>query len=309
MDKKIKWRHLKALHQIYESGFTKNKVKDHAYIDYLIRKEIIRPKIGKPDTLEQGFGFKEYYEKEHLTNFDHYQKFLSDNSVLTNQTNYREKDILTLIFIKEHKEQILTDRYSRRKFSAVFFKDEGSKHLDNNPGLEKAALTILNLDSFPGKDPKDHQYKFVVNCTNPKCIVLCENIDFLLMPWVARENSLELWYAGGNNIEKLDHLPEINLPIYYSCDWDYDGLRIYERIKRKIPQISLLFPSAMGERKPVNSPHHKSKWKLDLPFSGLEKSSYSKEAINLIEELISKLEWIEEENNDLVKMLQNSITH
>ncbi len=304
MNKQLKWRHLKALHQIYERGYTKNKIKEHPYINYLLRNNFIKPRLGKLGILEQDFRFKEEYEKEHLTNFINYQKFLSENDVLLNQSNYSEKDIQVLILIKEQSEQILQDKYSRKKFSAFFFKDEGAKHLDYNLGLESAVLSILGINEFAGKDPKDQQYKLVVNCPNPEKIVLCENIDFLLLPWVARENNIELWYAGGNNIAKLDHLPEINFPIYYSCDWDYDGLKIYERIKSKIPQIQLLFPSALDIRKPVNSPNHKSKWKYDMPFSGLESTAYSDSAKALIHQLIQKKEWIEEENNDLIEMLE-----
>jgi hypothetical protein len=306
-DKKLKWRHLKALNQIYEQGFTKAVIKKHSYIDYLVRNEIIKPKIGKSGVLEQGFGFKEEYEKEHLVNFRYYQKFLTENNVLLDQSNYSETDIRTLMFIKEHKDEILTQQYSRKKFSALFFKEEGAKHLDENEGLETAVLKILGLEKFPGKDPKDQQYKFVIDCPDPKLIVLCENIDFLLLPWVARENNIELWYAGGNNIEKLDHLPSINLPIFYSCDWDYDGLRIYERIKNKIPQINLLYPSTVNDSKSVRSGSHKSDWKYDKPFSGLSAPLYTEQAIGLINGLIKKKQWIEEESNDLRKMVSKEV--
>ncbi len=255
--------------------------------------------------LEQAFGFKEEYEKEHLVNFRYYQNFLTENNVLLDQSNYSETDIRTLIFIKEKKDDILNQQYSRKKFSALFFKEEGAKHLDENEGLETAVLKILELEKFPGKDPKDQQYKFVIDCTNPKLIVLCENIDFLLLPWVARENNIELWYAGGNNIEKLDHLPPIHLPIFYSCDWDYDGLKIYERIKNKIPQINLLFPSAVNDSKSVKSGSHKSDWKYDKPFSNLNTSLFTQQAIDYINGLIKKKHWVEEESNDLMKMLDS----
>lgn len=302
-DKNLRWRHLKALNQIYEQGFTKAVVKKHPYIDYLIRNEIIKPKIGKSGILEEGFGFEEEYKKEHLVNFSYYQNFLTENDVLLNQSNYSETDIRTLMFIKDHKDEILTQQYSRKKFSALFFKEEGAKHLDENEGLETAVLKILGLEKFPGKDPKDQQYKFVIDCTNPRLIVLCENIDFLLLPWVARENNIELWYAGGNNIEKLDHLPTINLPIFYSCDWDYDGLRIYERIKNKIPQIILLYPSAVKDSKNISSGSHKSDWKYDKLLSGLNISLYTRQALDLIQDLIKKKQWVEEESNDLMEML------
>ena len=309
-DKQLRWRHLNAIHQIYENGSTRNKIQAHPYIDYLIRNDILKPKLGKPGVLEKGFGFDEHYEKHHLQNFQHYHKFLSENSVLANQSNYSEKDIQRLIFIKEQKEQILSDTYTRHKFSKVFFKEEKtSKYLDKNRGLEKAVLRILGLEKFPGKDPKDQQYKFVINCPNPEIIVLCENIDFLLLPWVARENNIELWYAGGNNIAKLDHLPPIKYPIFYSCDWDYDGLRIYERIKKKIPQLKILFPSAIDKRISVYSPNHRSDWNYNRELSGLQSEYYSQPEVNLINELISKKEWIEEEDNDLLAMTQVRINN
>lgn len=299
----MNWIVLKSLNELYITGRTvkKDTVLVNPYVQYLLNstkelflynKEIIASKE-----------FNSLYETNFLDNYFRYYQFLSENQLLKPQTRFRESDIQTLMFIQSQKKQILTDQYSRRKFSTVFFKDEGSKHLDKNPGLEKAVLSILGLDQFPGKDPKDQQYRFVVDCLNPKCIVLCENINFLLMPWVSRKLNIELWYAGGNNIEKLDHLPEITLPIYYSCDWDYEGLKIYERIKGKISTITVLHPSALDARKSVNSPNHKSDWKYDLSFTGLNKTHYSEKDIELIESLIIKKEWIEEENNDLSKMI------
>ncbi|MGZ4079024.1 MAG: hypothetical protein ACXVDW_16215, partial [Bacteroidia bacterium] len=146
-------------------------------------------------------------------------------------------------------------------------------------------------------------YKFVVDCINPKCIVLCENIDFLLLPWVSRESNIELWYAGGNNIEKLNHLPPINLPIYYSCDWDCEGLKIYERIKEKINQIEILYPSALHLSKSVYVKKHNTDWNYEKPFSGLTPTLYNEQATSLINSLIKDKKWIEEESNDLIEMM------
>jgi len=302
MDKKLKWRHLKALEQIYTEGSTRNKVEAHPYFNYLINNYILKIKVGKKNVLEQGFDYQMYYQKEHASQFKLYHNFLETNKILTGQANFSERDIKALMFITEQKKQILADRYSRKKLSALFFK-EGAKHLDKHPGLEKAVLQILGLKIFPGRDPKDQQYRFIVDCPNPEKIVLCENIDFLLMPWVSRENNVELWYAGGNNIDKLNYLPEITLPIYYSCDWDYHGLKIFERIKEKIPQITLLTPSAIDSRKPTDSPNHKSHWIDEKPFSGLGSQHFNPSETMLINELIAGKEWIEEESNDLIAML------
>lgn len=58
MNKNLKWRHYKALNQIYEQGFTKNKIKGHPYIKYLLDNDYLQPQIGKPDILEEGIDFK-----------------------------------------------------------------------------------------------------------------------------------------------------------------------------------------------------------------------------------------------------------
>jgi hypothetical protein len=301
-NRNLHWRHLKALHQIYSKGQTKNKIQDHPYIDYLIRKNYLRQKLGRSNTLIPDHGFEEYYKIEHLRTYEEMEKFLVENDALKIQSNYKEEDIKKLMFIKSQKEQILKDKYSRRTFSTVFFGKENSKYLESHQGLEDAVFNIIG--PFALRDPKDQQYRFVVDCPNPEVIVLCENIDFLTTPWVSRENNIELWYAGGNNIKKLDHLPTIELPIFYSCDWDYDGLRIYERVREKIPEIRLLYPSAIENLKPVVSENHKSIWKENQDFSGLKAQLYNEQERSLINSLIKKAKWIEEESNDLVEMLR-----
>lgn len=307
-DKELTWRIMKGLHQIYERGSTSNNIKGHTYVKHLLKKEVIRPRRGYPHILEKGFGYDKMYQEEHLQDYLRYQEFFDQHDFLMPQSNYREKDIRVLMFVAKQKEQIQLDQYSRKKFSTKFFKDEDAKHLDNFPALERAILDILGQEKFVGADPKDHQYRFVLDCPNPRLIVLCENLDFLLYDEVARDNQLWLWYAGGNNIAKLDHLPPIKLPIYYSCDWDYHGLKIYEGIREKIPQITLLHPTAKDEAKSVHSGTHKSDWKYKVPLSGLNTECYSDEDLTLIEKLIKHKQWIEEEANDLLGMLNKGKT-
>jgi hypothetical protein len=307
-DKELTWRIMKGLHQIYERGSTSNNIKGHSYVQYLLKKEVIRPRRGYPHILDKGFDYDEVYEGEHLQDYLRYQDFFDQHDFLKPQSNYREKDIRVLMFVAKQKAQIQLDQYSRKKFSTKFFKDEDAKHLDNFPALERAILDILGQERFVGADPKDHQYRFVLDCPNPRLIVLCENLDFLLYDEVARANRLWLWYAGGSNIAKLDYLPPIKYPIYYSCDWDYHGLKIYEGIRKKIPQIQLLYPTAIDEAKPVDSGTHKSDWKYEKTFSGLNRKCYSVEDVALIEKLIKQKQWIEEEANDLIIMLDKATT-
>ena len=130
-----------------------------------------------------------------------------------------------------------------------------------------------------------------------------ENLHFLRMPWQAREYNIELWYAGGNNLAKLEHLSPIPNPIYYSCDWDYDGLAIYQRVKVYIPSIKLLYPAAVDSAKSVHTANHHSEWKLNTLFSGLDESLYTLNEKELIEKLIEREQWIEEENNVFDKLV------
>ena len=305
MNKNLSWRELKALNSLYANGSTKARVQQHPYIIHLFQeKGLLDHGFGNTKILKAVDNFSEYYEANLKESFSIYKEFFGRYDFLTPQSSFKERDIRVLILIDEQKEQINEVCYSRKKFSSQFFED--SKYLKADSALEKAVLNILGIESFQGTDPKDQQYRLVLDCKNPSRIVLCENIDFLLYPDLARENNIWLWYVGGNNIKKLDHLPSIELPIYYSCDWDYHGLKIYQDIKIKIPQIVLLFPNAINLRKPVNSLNHRSCWRHDLPFSGLRREPhfYSDEAIKVVELLIQNEEWIEEESNDLCKMLE-----
>ena len=140
-------------------------------------------------------------------------------------------------------------------------------------------------------------------------MLLCENLAALKYPNTAIESNVELWYVGGNNTKIVENLSpdKLTLPIYYMGDWDYDGLRIYQNVKKimadKNVQIRLLNPCDSGRRLPVDSPYHNSEWKHHLPFSGLQETDFSAEAINLIKLLAKANEWIEEESQDFKTML------
>ena len=56
----------------------------------------------------------------------------------------------------------------------MFFKNE--KYLLGKEALINAVKLLLDIDELA--DDKDLQYKYVLECNSPKCIVLCENIDF-----------------------------------------------------------------------------------------------------------------------------------
>jgi hypothetical protein len=310
MNKLLTWRELKALNEVYTTGSTTARVQQHPYIMHL--KEdmgFLSTKLGKSKILLKEKGFDSYYLNNHLSNYCHYFNFLTSRKILNDASRYDEDDIRTLILIEENKIEILKSLTTQRSFSSILFSDKGSKHLATHPGLEKAVLTILGIVSFPDKDPRNNQFRYVVDCKTKKAIVLCENLNFLKLPWKARENHIELWYVGGNNVTTLDHIDKeaINVPIYYSCDWDHDGLLIFQRIKKYIPFIQLLIPYR-AITKPVTSRNHFSTWKKGIELSGLDPVSFNSESIELIRKLIINNEWIEEESSDLLELLnQHSI--
>ncbi|HMU04688.1 MAG TPA: hypothetical protein PJ990_13740, partial [Saprospiraceae bacterium] len=191
--------------------------------------------------------------------------------------------------------QIIKKEATVRIVSLMFFKNE--KYLLGKEALIYAVKTLLQIEELA--DDKDLQYKYVLECNNPKCIVLCENIDFLKRPTLARANNIELWFAGGKNVNKLDFSDPRGLPIYYSCDWDFDGLFIiYPLVKQKIPEIQLLTPN--GSPKSIEETEHNSKWK-NIKDKNIDFLLTPKQ-LSLVKELIQNNQWIIEESNDIEKI-------
>jgi hypothetical protein len=155
---------------------------------------------------------------------------------------------------------------------------------------------------------QNNQWRFVVDCPTAKYVVLCENLDHLKTPRKCLENDIELWYVGGGNTKPLERLGQrqLNLPLFYTCDWDHHGLRFYSRIKKILDgyKIHLLFPRHDAQRYSTKSEHHRSQWDFNEPLSGLTPLDFSPEARSLINELIQTDKWIEEEGNDIVEMIK-----
>lgn len=308
----LTWRHLKALNDLYSSGSTKAKIDQHSYIKFLISKRHIAYKIGNHSILEAKESFKELYESKFKEDFKYFEDFFNSSRLPTDgRGRYSEDDIETLVFIKDNKKELLSALTTERTFSSNVFKTKGSKYLERKPGLKNAVCRLLEIQDFPDKDPKNNQMRLVVDCPNPEVIVLCENMNNLKAPWEKRKHNIELWYVGGNNIGIIDEIPSkyFNLPIYYLCDWDYDGLKIYSRVKSKMQQknvsINLIDPDDAKVALPVNSENHYSEWLKNNELSGLELSDFNEEQKKVITYLIEKNLWIEEESLDLIKLLKN----
>lgn len=301
----MNWIVLKSLNELYTTGRTQKKdaVLKNPYVQYLLNstKELFNYK----KEIVANEAFRLLYESKFLDNYLMYHQFLSENNLLKPQTRFEESDIKILMDLDEGmksgdllpvRDQILTNEETVRGVSFMFFKNE--KYLGSRESLLTAVKQFLRIDSLI--DDKDQQYKYVLECKYPKCIVLCENINFLKKPSFPRANNIELWYAGGMNLSKLDFSDHRGLPIYYSGDWDYHGLCIiYRIVKEKIPTIQLLTPNGMP--KGIVETEHKSLWK---GWPNEIESLLNETQKKLLNILIEKDQWIIEESNDFKLFLE-----
>ncbi|TDY11498.1 hypothetical protein [Meridianimaribacter flavus] len=311
--KNIEWRYLKGLNQLYENKKTRLKVLNNSFINQVLykQKKLIRPQSGNHNFTVITPKFKAFYEEHFRDIFDYYNNFFEESGIDNNaHKRYDKSDLESLIFIYNNKEELRKNLTTEYTFSSRVFKRKGAKYLSNKPGLKKDVLKLLEIDEFPEKDPKNNLWRIVVDCINPKVIVICENIACLKVPAEYKKRGIELWYVGGNNTKPLLDLSheKITHPIFYFCDWDYYGLLIFSRIKKifdeKKINIELLEPKDLTNSLSVNSPHHNSKWQKE-EFSKLSKNDFTKTQIKLIYNLINSNEWIEEESMDLIEVLEN----
>jgi len=333
MNKNLTWRELKAIHQLFINGETKAKIQENDFVEYVLKdqKKFVEPKFGKKEVLvvteHRKREFEKFYRKDFLENYNRYLKFLEelglkvgDKNRLLNYSRLKQFEIEKLIDINtvwsntqlyELKEQIEKARENLQGVSRMFFKSP--KYIENSSNrqsLEVAVKALIGVEKFY---ENDKQYLYVLHCESrkPKAIVLCENLYFLKFPHYANENNIELWYAGGNNITKLEKVPEIKYPIFYLCDWDYHGLKIYERVREIINSlpnsnfgINLITPN--GEAKGIKDTeeNHSSKWlEQSVDLSGLKEEYYTQEQRSRIQSLIKENEWIEEEDNNFNELM------
>ncbi|MFL0095877.1 toprim domain-containing protein [Tenacibaculum maritimum] len=310
--KDLEWNYLKGLNQLYENKRTKLKILNNDFIKQVLfkQKRLIRYKIGNHKIIEPTLRFKPFYEEHFKETFEYYDNFFEKSGIENNaKKSYTEEDLKALIFIYYNKKELKEKLTTQKKFSAQVFKNQNSKYLENKVSLKKAVLKLLEIEDFPEKDPKNKQWRLVVDCPNPKLIVLCENLDCLKVPTVYKNNNIELWYVGGNNTKPLLDIPKekLQLPIYYFCDWDFSGLNIYSQVKQilneKGKNIKIIEPLDNAKRLSVNVDHHKSQWKEKI-YRLIEEEIFSDTQIKLIKELIQKDEWIEEESIDLIELLE-----
>lgn len=307
--KDFTWPVLKALNDLYEKKKTTAKIQQVDYIRYLMAKtELIAQKKGNSNVLVAGEGYEEYYEANFQSAYQYYYNFLSKVGIRPDGgKNFTEEDIRTLMIIYESKKELRANLTNIEDFSGKIFDYAGSKYLKFRDSVRNAVLKILEIDEFP-QSSKDFQYRLVVDYPTPKAIILCENKSFLKQPWNAKELEVKLWHVGGNNIAILDNIDEMELayPMYYSCDWDFHGLEIFQRIKNKLENrgvgIKILTPPPPHQYLPSDSFMHKSRWNYKVAFSGLNREIFSSNEQKIIDKLIIGDLWIEEETNVLKDM-------
>ncbi|REC59370.1 hypothetical protein DRF65_26470 [Chryseobacterium pennae] len=307
--KDFTWPVLKALNDLYEKKKTTAKIQQVDYIRYLMAQtELIAQKKGNSNILVAGDGYKEYYEANFQSAYQYYYNFLNQAGIRPDGgKNFTEEDIRTLMVIYESRNELRGNLTNIEDFSGKVFDYAGSKYLKFRNSVRNAVLKILEIDEFP-QTSKDLQYRLVVDYPTPKAIILCENKSFLKQPWNAKELEVKLWHVGGNNIAILDNIDEMELvyPMYYSCDWDFHGLEIFQRIKSKLKnrgtEIQILTPPSPHQYLPSDSFMQNSRWNYKVPFSGLDKEVFSSKEREIITKLIKEDLWIEEETNVLKDM-------
>lgn len=302
MRNSLNWSYLKGLYELYKKGSVRRKLMKNAYIKNVLceRRHLLDFKPGNKDIIDSKNGYNAFFEKELLPQYEYYERFFNESGLTASGVkHYDNYDLQTLILIFNNRDEFSQNLTTARIFSSNVFKQKDSKYLESRPGLMKDILSLLGVENFPANSTKGNQWRCVVDCPDPKSILLCENLDYLKAWWEFYANNIELWYAGGNNtpvIERISHR-YLDLPIFYVCDWDYAGLDIYCRIKKilKEKEIILITPNPKSTiYKPIESGNHRSKWKA-VEFSGLDRSLFSTDQIRLIEELISNRKWIEEQ--------------
>lgn len=310
-NKKITWKELKALDDLYHLKKTRANIQEHPYIKYLLEdKCILDRKTNNIKVIVSTDDFEHFYEKTFKMQYDEAKTFLIENAIEPSaKKSFTLEDVSALMLIAENRTELKNNPTNIEDFSNEFF--DTSKYLKNKSSVRNAVFKILDITEFP-LDKKENLWRIVVDYPNPKAIVLCENKSFLKQPWIAKTTEVKLWYVGGNNIKIIDDIDEMELskPIYYSCDWDLAGLQIYSRIKAKLKQrgkdIFLLYPNEPHKKISTYIDYHYSHWDPSKSLSGLPIDVFSKKELILINELIQNQTWIEEESFNLIEMLKDA---
>lgn len=273
----MKWSVIKQLHSLYKSGETDKSLLKSSIGKRLFEMDIIS-EPNKSLVLKKG-DYNNIYETKYKADYDLAFQIIEKYDLYN--TNFSIDEYKAL---KDIVNANISDTLTLKEISSIYFK--GSKNIRKDTKLHQAILNILEVD-YLAEDEHDQQYLTVLHCKSkkPLRILLCENKNLLTKK---RFETTELWYAGGKNINKLKFVNIPDIPIYYLCDWDNDGIEIYYKIKQIHKQLKLIIPN-----KPIKYKSTKEhlEWKVDLKVDLLPN-----EAVELLTELTEKKKWIEEES-------------
>ena len=270
------------------------------YIRFLLDRKAIEEKGKQFGATKK---FYDSFSNEILNTFNQCNSFIEKYSFDYLENYYSVGEIEILIKIESDREKIIESDIALTNILATYF--HSSKYATTNSNLVKAIKTILGIDIFP-EEIKDQQFTSILYPKEKtRFIILCENINRLI---IKRHSFIEFWYAGGKNIKQLEFVPTPKLPIFYLCDWDFDGLNTYIEIKQKyLSTLTAFIPSnpesLMVEQEKVKK--HRSKWKNNTSFKFLNEKEKAVANIlfnskSIIEEQKIMLDEKNLHNNDII---------
>jgi hypothetical protein len=256
---------LKYLVKISDEKCLPKKYDSDAFMLHLFERNYLIKE--SPNKICKTISFEELFAEEILPFYLKYDLFIKKHQIENLENHYSIQEFEALIQIENDKVQILSNEHSFQTILTKYF--GSSKHRKSDSILSEAIKKILEIESFP-EESKDHQFLSLLYPKNEsRCIILCENKNRLIVP---RHDFIEFWYAGGKNTKQLQFIPKPKFPIFYLCDWDFDGLNIYTNIKRSyIPNIRAFIPDnfiSLMEKQETVKDHH-SKWKNNNCFQFL----------------------------------------
>lgn len=217
---------------------------------------------------------------------------ISKYNIQYTEDYYTTSDFACLLKIENNKKNLIESTF--QQILTEYFKS--SKHTKKDSNLASAIKAVLGIENFI-EDDKDQQYLSILYPKKTsQFIILCENKDRLRNP---RHEFIEFWYVGGNNINQLQFIPKTTTPIFYLCDLDFDGLNIYNNIKKKyLKSLKIIIPKNFEHLmiKQTDVKNHKSIWKNDAILLSLKNNEKP-----IVKVLIEEKKIIEEQRIILSK--------
>lgn len=295
---------LKYLVKISDERCLPKNYESDALILHLIERDFLIKSKENHNKFCKTNSFEEPFTQEIFPLFQKYDSFVKKYQIENLENYYSVQEFEALVKIENNRAEILNEEHSFQTILTKYF--GSSKHRKSDSILSEAIKKIIGVKYFP-EESKDQQFLSILFPKNEtRFIILCENKNRLVVP---RHDFIEFWYAGGKNTKQLQFVPKPKLPIFYLCDWDFDGLNIYTEIKQKyLSNISAFIPDdfkSLMEKQEEVKEHH-SKWKNKKCFQYLnEKEKAIADVLFETNCLIEEQKILLNENN----LLNNGINY